>query len=259
MKILKIIFICIAFAAFFSCTPEKKFVYLQKKDDKTFSDSSAKAKKVDYKIKSNDFLYIKIASIDQNSNALNLNVSSSSSSTTNGSSDMGGLYFDSYYVNDSGYVSLPLLGKIHVKDSTVEQCQSSIQKLVDVYLKNSLVIVRLANFKVTILGEVNKPGTFMVYNSHINILDAIGLAGDLTINGSRKEIMLIRHNTPDKIVYLDLTDINLIHSDYYYLSPEDIIYIKPLRAKYFGTNPFPFATVFSVISTLLLLIDFFHK
>jgi polysaccharide export outer membrane protein len=99
----------------------------------------------------------------------------------------------------------------------------------------------------------------MVYNSHINILDAIGLAGDLTINGTRKEIMLIRHSIPDKIVYLDLTNINLIHSDYYYLSPDDIIYIKPLRAKYFGTNPFPIATILSVFTTVLLLINYFKK
>ena len=248
MKIFNIFTFCISLIVFFSCTPEKKFVYLQKKDQKENQNASTEAKTVQYKIRPNDILYVKIIPNDQ---AYTVTATPQS----NVASDMS-IYFDSYNVSDSGIVTLPLLGKILVRDLTIDQFQSNIQKMVDVYLKNSLVIVKLVNFKVTILGEVNRPGTFRIYDTHINILDAIGLAGDLTINGSRKEIMLIRHSTPDKIVYLDLTDVNIINSDYYYLSPDDIIYIKPNKSKYFGTNPFPFATVLSAITTLLLLVSY---
>jgi polysaccharide export outer membrane protein len=254
IKIIKIGFICLILFALFSCTPQKNYIYLQDKGNgkgvtkdinKTYS----------YKIKPKDVLYIKTVPIDQ---ASSLSISSNEQTVSAFSTDLGA-YLNSFNVDDSGYVNLPLIGKILVNGLTIEESQKAIQEKVNYYLKNSLVIVKLLNFKITVLGEVNKPGSFNVYNTRINILEALGLAGDLTMNGNRKQIILVRQNDPDKVINIDLTDKQLLQSEYFYLSPDDVIYIKPNKSKFFGTNPFPFATVLSSITTIILILDYIHK
>jgi polysaccharide biosynthesis/export protein len=218
--------------------------------------NSGETKSFEYKVKPKDVLYIKIIPIDQTA-AISLNTDQGINNSM--FSTEISAYLNSYDVNDSGFVKLPMVGEVELKDQTLTQCQNTIQTKVDVYLKNALVIVKLMNFKITVLGEVTKPGIFNVYNTHINLLEALGLAGDLTMNGNRKEILLVRQSAPGKTVTLDITDKNIINSDYYYLMPDDVIYIKPNKAKFFGTNPFPFATVLSAITTLLLILNYLSK
>jgi polysaccharide export outer membrane protein len=174
------------------------------------------------------------------------------------SSDLSA-YLNSFDVDDSGFVNLPLMGKILVKDLGISECQKAIQEKVNLYLKNALVIVKLLNFNITVLGEVTKPGTYKVYNNQVTILEALGLAGDLTMYGNRKQILLIRQNNPENTITIDLTDKKLLNSDYFYLQPNDVLYIKPNRSKLFGTNPFPFATVLSSITTLILVLNYLSK
>ncbi|NTW33600.1 MAG: polysaccharide export protein, partial [Bacteroidetes bacterium] len=107
--------------------------------------------------------------------------------------------------------------------------------------------------------EVIRPGIYKVYNTKINILEALGMAGDLTIYGNRKDIMLIRQNLPGKYTFINLTDRNILNSNYFYLQPNDILYIKPNKSKFFGTIPFPFATVLSTITTLILVLNYVSK
>ncbi|HNW99364.1 MAG TPA: polysaccharide biosynthesis/export family protein [Bacteroidales bacterium] len=222
IKTLKICFVFfILIPSFFSCTPQKNYIYLQDKGNNSGTVSDKNISFV-YKIKPKDVLYIKTVPIDEES-SLSLNANTQ----TNAYSTELGAYLNSFSVNDSGFVELPMIGKINVKGLTIEESQKVIQEKVDYYLKNSLVIVKLLNFNITILGEVNKPGTFKVYNTQLNILEAIGLAGDLTMNGNRKQISLIRQNNPEKVIPIDITDKNLLQSEYFYLLPNDVIYVKP--------------------------------
>jgi polysaccharide biosynthesis/export protein len=249
-KIKQFCFIFSVLLVFVSCTPQKKLIYLQ--DNGGGSSEKNKAKPQEYIVKANDQLYIKTVPLDEpSSTSLNPNTYSSSNS---GTSD----YLDTYDVSDSGYVNLPLFGKVSVKDHTINECQKMIQDKADLYLKNSLVIVKLFSFNITVLGEVNNPGTFRIAKNQVNILEVLGLAGDMTVFGNRKQIMLFRQND-EKIIDIDITDRGLLSSDYFYLQPNDVLYVKPTRAKIFGTNPFPFSTVLSSITTLLLLINYFGK
>ncbi|MFH0865027.1 MAG: polysaccharide biosynthesis/export family protein [Bacteroidota bacterium] len=249
MKIKSILFLFI-FAGIFSCTPEKRYVYLQDKNESKTDNGSV----FTYRIRVSDALYIKIIPINDETSISIGNESNAGSSI----SDLGA-YLNSYDVDDSGCVKLPLAGKIQVKDLTIKECQETIQESVNVYLKNATVFVKLVNFNITVLGEVTKPGTYAVRNNQVNILQALGMAGDLTVNGNRTDIMVVRSTENNKIVYLDLTDKNIISSPYFYLLPEDVVYVKPNKAKFFGTNPFPFATVISTITTLLLILNYFSK
>jgi polysaccharide biosynthesis/export protein len=251
MKTAKVILFIFIFSVLFSCTPQKNYIYLQ---DKGNSDISATIKTFEYKIQPKDVLYIKTMSID-NESSLSLNSNSQSSDI----SGEQGAFLNGYCVNDSGYVELSLIGKVLVKDMTIQEIQKSIQEKVNFYLKNSIVVVKLLNFNITVLGEVNNPGNFSIYKTQLNILEAIGLAGELTVNGNRKEIAIVRHNNPEKITYVDLTDKNILQSEYFYLMPNDVIYIKPNKSKFFGTNPFPFATVISSITTLILILSYISK
>ena len=237
----------------FSCTPQKNYIYLQDKESNSGT-TNVKANTFEYKIKPKDVLYIKTVPIDEPSiTSLNSSVQASQIS-----SDLTA-YLNSFDVSDSGFVNLPLIGNVFVKDLSISECQKAIQEKVNQYLKNALVIVKFLNFNITILGEVTRPGTYKIYNNQINILEALGLAGDLTIYGNRKQILLIRQNNPENIIPIDLTDKKLLNSDYFYLQPNDVLYIKPNRSKLFGTNPFPFATVLSSITTLILILNYLSK
>ena len=251
MKLLKISYFVLLFLGIFSCTSPKNYIYLQDKGGNT--NNSTITKTYEYKIRPKDVLYIKIIPIDL-TNAISLNMEQGSANV-NFSTDMSA-YLSSYNVNDSGIIKLPLIGELDVRGKTISECQNIIQEKVDIYLKDALIIVKLLNFEVTVLGEVNKPGTFQVYNTQLDVLDALGLAADLTMYGNRKNVLLVRQTLPGKIITLDLTDKNIINSDFYYLMPNDIIYVKPNRSKFFGTNPFPFATVLSAITTIVLLMNY---
>ncbi len=169
-----------------------------------------------------------------------------------------GLYLDSYVVDDSGYIDFPLIGKIFIKDLKIDQVKNMVQSLINEYLKDVTVTVKLVSFNITVLGEVRMPGTHKVYQDKINIFEAISLAGDLNEFANRQKVALIRQTKEgSRVIYLNLNDINILQSQYYYLKPNDILYFAPLGIKRWGTETFPWALVFSAISTTLLLIYYF--
>src|SRR4030065_836641 len=105
-----------------------------------------------------------------------------------------GIYLNSYTVNDSGYVEFPLIGKIMVNNFTIEQIREKIQQRVNEYVKNTIVIVKLANFRVSMLGEFKNPGKYVVYQDKINIFEAIAMAGDMTDFAKRNKVLLVRQS-----------------------------------------------------------------
>lgn len=144
------------------------------------------------------------------------------------------LMLQGYLVSNEGKINLPVLGEIEVKNLTFTQVESKIQdELVSrQLLKNPIVVCRILNAKVTVLGEVRLPGTYTFYENNLTILQALGLAGDLNINGVRKNIKVIRmENNQQKIGEIDLTKKDWMNSPFYFIKPNDVIIVNPNTAK----------------------------
>lgn len=135
-----------------------------------------------------------------------------------------------YLVDSNGDIDFPVLGKLNTSEKNVEQFKEEITRYLNKYIKNPIVNIRTINFKISVLGEVNRPGYYNVPDGKITILDALALAGDLTIYGRREDILLVRDNGAIK-QRIDLTDANFINSSSYFLKQNDILYISPNESK----------------------------
>ena len=234
-----------------SCIPQKKIIYLQSQSDDDSINTFVNERKLDYKIQPGDNLYIRINSLEERSTAY---------FNQGGETGAGGgnLYLTSYLVSDSGYFNFPSLGFLYVKDMTAEEIQNDIEQRLAEYLKDPVVSVRLASFRITLLGEFNSPGKYDVYQNNINIFEAVSMGGDLTDFAKRNRIAIIRQTSNgSEIIRVNLNDKRILASDYYYLLPNDIVYAEPVKAKQFVSTNFPYGLVFSVLSTVLLLYVFF--
>ena len=239
----------------FSCVPQKKMMYLQGASNSDTARQFINERKLTYLIQPGDNLYIKVVSLDEKT-AILFNPLESTSGAQNANDQ--GIYLNSYTVSDEGFIEFPLAGKITVQNLNVEQIKERIQTVLDQYLKETVLIVKLVNFNLTVLGEVRRPGQYKVYQSEINIFEAMAMAGDLTEFADRYEVQIIRQTkTGSEIIPVNLEQANILSSDFYYLKPNDMIYVRPLKIKQYGFATFPYALIFSTISTALLLINFF--
>ncbi|RYY38001.1 MAG: hypothetical protein EOP46_00575 [Sphingobacteriaceae bacterium] len=143
-----------------------------------------------------------------------------------------------YLVDKLGNVDIPILGKAKLGGLTTVQARDLVREKAVKSFNNPVVDVRFANFKITLLGEVNRPAAYIIPNEQITVLDALGYAGDLTIYGKRNNVLLIRKNAQggNYSVRMDLTKKNLLSSPYFYLKQNDIIYVEPSRTKVLNSD-----------------------
>ena len=211
------------FTVIVSCTTYKDITYLRNLNPSS-ADSLYKSKPGIYKIQPADILYVKISCLDENINKV------FSQSTGSQISSGGGYYMTGYTVEQDGTINLPILGRLTVSGYTVPEALKEIQKITDKYITNAIVELRLVSFKISVIGEVKRPGQLNVYNDKANIFEVVALAGDLTYYGNRHSILLMRsYPEGTKTYWLDLTDKNILTSDLFYIQPNDIIYVKPYR------------------------------
>jgi polysaccharide biosynthesis/export protein len=252
-----LIFITILTFLFSSCVSQKKIKYLQQKQKEDTNTYFEASKTLDYKIQPKDNLYIRIMSPDEKTNAL----FNSMAGTVSGGATSGneaGIFLTSYSVSEEGYIEFPILGKIFVRELTVDQIKNLLQQLVDEYIKDAVVIVRMVNFKITLLGETGST-QLNIYQNKINIFEAIALAGDLTDFAMKKNVFLVRQvKGGSKIYTLDLTSNKILSSELYYLAPNDILYFAPLRAKQFGFTTFPYGFAMGVVTFFISLLTLFQ-
>jgi len=217
-----------------SCSSIKDVKYFKNIPDANQVTDLAAVNYIEPKIQADDILSINIQTVDplatqvlSNGNLQNSAIGATSAGST-GSQTVSG-----YLVDHSGNVELPVLGKIKVSEQTTEQARETIRSRASLYFKEPTVNLRFTNFKITILGEVTKPATYVISNEKINILDALGLAGDLTIYGKRNNIVLIRQEDDGtrKLVKLDITNSDILSSPYYYLRQNDYLYVEPSKSK----------------------------
>lgn len=253
----KLFFLSIIGLAVISCVPQAKMKYLQDKEGVTPVHEFQNVK-TDYKLRSGDYLYIRILTLDQKSNEIFANITGSGSSSGYMNYADQSLYLTSYMVNDSGYIKFPLLGNIYANGHTVTEMEQSLNKAVSEIIKESSVVVKLVLFNISVLGEVKNPGKYSVYNNRVNVFEALALANDLTSFANRSKVQVIRsEGSKNTIVTLDLLNKDILASPYYYLQPNDIIYIEPLKNKTYAFESFPYALIFSTITTALLIASFF--
>lgn len=144
-----------------------------------------------------------------------------------------------YLVNKSGDIFMPYIGSVHVEGLTTAAIHDTVLNKISVYFKNPVVNVRFANFKVTVLGEVRQPATFSLPNEKPTVLDALGLAGDITLFGKRDNVLLVRDADGRKeITRLNLDSTKIINSPYFYLRPNDVLYVEPSESRVASTNSF---------------------
>ena len=210
-----------------SCKTREKLVYFQ--NGVSGSDSSAvNTSNYTPSFKKDDLLSIVVTADDPETTIpFNLPAAAgtvaANSGYTSGNPERIG-----YLINENGVISLPYAGEIQIGALSRSEAVSLIQDKLSVYVKNPIVNIQILNFKVTVLGDVARPGTFKVPNERITLLEAIGLSGDLRITGNRKNVLVIRDNDGIKKEYrIDLTSSDLFSSPVYYLEQNDMVYVEP--------------------------------
>lgn len=222
------IFICFIFT---SCQSYKELITFRSGQEKTPTLVNLQKQeilnKVDIKLQTDDVLAIIIASPDP-ALATPYNIVSSQTTSTQASASSS----TTYLVNSEGFIELPTLGAIKVAGLSVKEVRQEIIKKVSKDLINPIVTVRLTNFKVSVLGEVTRPGEFPIDREHINILEVLSKAGDFTSYSDRRHVMVIREkNGVREVGELNLKDTLFFSSPYFFLQQNDIIYIEPSKGK----------------------------
>lgn len=203
-----------------ACTPMKKVVYFNQGATNELNKTVSPEK---HHLLEGDVLHVKILGVQEEAFGL-FNVDNNANNTQTTSAN---LFMNGFTIDSQGQIEIPSLGKIQVKNLTVEEAKEEIQRRANDFLIGATVIVKHINFQITILGEVNRPGTFTVYKDNITILEAIGLAGDLTDFASRNQLKLIRGT---KISPIDLTSKSLLSSNTFYLKANDVLYVEPISS-----------------------------
>lgn len=212
-----------------SCNLEKKIVYFQDSQDGEIIDTY---KGYTPKFKADDVLSILVTADDPvSTEPFNIEISAGANIRGN-SGYLTGAPGQGYLVDSLGIVNMPVIGKIKLAGLNRIEATLLLEKELEKYLMNPVVQIRIVNFKITVLGEVERPGTFSIPNERITILEAIGLAGDLKITGKRENIKIIRNIEGKQYQYvIDLTSKNSFKSPVYYLEQNDVVYIEPNKSQ----------------------------
>lgn len=204
------------------------------------------------KIQPNDVLSVDIRTIDPD---VNVALGSTSATNEKGITNEIAAAATGYLVDAEGNIELPIAGKIKVGGLSTAEAKEEVRLKAQEYYKQPVVNVRIINFKVTVLGEVHRPGSYLINGEKATILDALGQAGDLSIFGTRTNVILTRQELgKQKMVRFDLTDTTLFQSPYYYLKQGDVLYVQPTKGKAASNDGALMRTYAIITSTLSLFI-----
>ena len=247
---------------FGSCISNRKVALLQHNDvnEKNLPVDTVvrayDAQSFDYKVQPNDILSVRFESLTAKEYDF-FSTQAQQSGAAGMNFTQGGALLIGELVDEHGEIPFPVIGKVKVAGLTIFQIQEELQKLAQQYVESPVVKVRLLNYRITLLGEVNQEGTITLTNNRVNMLEAIALAGGLGELADRSNIKLIRQQGGEtKVQYLNLLEENFIESPYYYIYQNDVLIVSPLKQRpfrrYFGQN---LSLVVSTLSLLLLTIN----
>ncbi len=248
-----------------ACIPNKKVVYLQQADPEApsvLNDSLLTYSYQTYVVQPGDNLDINIKSLDGSTDEM-FNVGGANMQAAgqliNNASDI--FYLTGFNVDPNGMIDVPIIGRLPVAGKTLNQVRSEVEQAARIYIKDPYISVKLGGIRFTALGEFGAPGRYGVLQNRLTIYEAIATAGDLQIQANRKEALLIRQY-PDgqRIHQIDLTNRDLINSDFYYIQPGDQLYVAPLKVRELGTGITTFQTIGTIAATItavFLILNYF--
>ncbi|WP_166963681.1 polysaccharide biosynthesis/export family protein [Yeosuana marina] len=254
-----IFFICIAISIFFSsCITNKDLVYLQDKgtvvNDSLILSETSKP----YRVQVNDILSIKVKALDEELTAIFNPVETNGTNVAQ--QGQAQLYFNGFTVDLHGNIKFPILGDINVLGFTIEQIEDKVKsELLKQYFKQTaelFVTVKLAGLRYTVTGEVKSSGVLTLYQDRVNIIEALANAGDIKNTGDRTDVLVIRqYPQGQKIHHIDLTDKAAMQSPFYYIQPNDMILVKPLKRKALGAGETATQTLTTIASIFSVLVS----
>lgn len=258
-KLLPFIILIVLFT---SCNAYEKVAYVQEAGKQVEFNNATKANIPEVTLKAGDLLTITVNSnVSEAAAPFNLPLIPGGESMKNyaiGNSSVGGGGggLQNYLVDHKGYIVFPIIGEIHVAGMTKSELSETLKsKISPTYIKDKpIILIRYANYRISVLGEVARPGILNVNNERLSIFEAISMAGDLTIYGRRDNVMIVRENDKGEreTVRIDLRDSKLIDSEYYYLQQNDVLYVQPNNQKSRSTFIGQAETLsLSVVSTLI--------
>ncbi|MBC5993347.1 polysaccharide biosynthesis/export family protein [Pontibacter cellulosilyticus] len=242
---------------FASCSAPRNLAYFDNLREETVVTEKI-ANEAEAKIQPGDLLSINVTSLSPESNIL----FNKGALPTASNANVNGVTYvqetEGYLVDKSGFVVLPILGKVKLENFTREEAETQLTASLQKYLKEPVVNVRFRNFKVTVIGEVNRPSTFQVADGNVNILEALGMAGDMTAFGKRENVLVIRETKDERsMVRLNLNDKNILKSPFFNLQQNDIVYVEPDKAKEVqaSANPRNISIIVGAMSVLTIILS----
>jgi polysaccharide export outer membrane protein len=239
-----------------SCSPARNLIYFS--DLKNTTEYTEEIKnRAEPKIQPDDLLSINVSTLNPESNILFNNgvmQAIGGVSTANNATRAN----DGYLVDKNGSINFPVLGNIKLAGLTKTEAADKMVSEIKNSVKNPIVNIRFMNFKITVIGEVNRPSTFNIPTERINMIEALGLAGDLTLYGKRENVLLIREKSGVRsAIRVNLASKDILNSPYFYLQQNDILYVEPVKAKALQSSStsfyLPILSVAVSIMTIVLL------
>ncbi|MAP55570.1 MAG: sugar transporter [Altibacter sp.] len=247
----KVVLLILSLASLMSCATKKQILYFQ---DAETMDQAAIQETFEPIIEPNDILHISISSIDNEVVKPFERVTGLENNVGNSNPGLQG-----YLVDAEGMIRFPVLGDVSVAGKTRGEVQTILKEKLSEYIKDVVVDVRIMNFKITVLGQVNNPGVYAVKDERITLPEAIGLAGDFTLDGNRNEVVIIRENDGKRIVgRVDFTQTDFFNSRFYFLKQNDVVYVEPSlkgvkKSGFLPDIPALLSLVTVVLSTVIIL------
>jgi polysaccharide export outer membrane protein len=241
-----------------SCITNKDVVYLQDKGTIAIDSLQIKELSKPYRVQVNDILSINVKALDEELTNI-FNPVANGNNNANVNQGQAGLYFSGFTIDLHGNIKFPILGEINVLGFTIAEIEEKVKdELIKQYFKETaelFVTVKLAGLRYTTVGEVGT-GVHTLFQDRVNIIEALANAGDIAQTGDRRDVLIIRQY-PDgqKIHHIDLTDLAAMQSPFYYIKPNDIILVKPLRRKSLGAGQTAIQNITTMASILSVLVS----
>lgn len=248
----KNILLVVAIVFCFSCT-KRNLVYFSDLDP-VKGDSFTITSKSEPRIQADDLLSITVTSLNAESNMLfnaGVLIPAEGSNTT-----ISAPINESYLVDKDGFINYPVIGQIKLEGFTKQEAIIRMSELLVEYVKDPIINIRFMNFKVTVIGEVQQPNSFVIPTEKITVLEALGLAGDMTAYGKRENVLIIREKDGIRTANrLNLNNKEVLNSDFFYLQQNDIVYVEPYKTKAIqaDNNPRTFAIISSALTLAVIM------
>ncbi len=251
----RLLLFTLALAFFTSCVSKKQLTYLQEPEDSEEGTNDTlgyyKLQRTQYEVQPNDILSITVRSFDVETSKM-FNSQSGQAQNFNAGDLL--FYLQGYTVDMTGYIEIPVIGKLYVSGLNIEEVKLLVENKLNDFFKEEAVQanVQLAGVRFSVIGEVNRPGKYVIYQNQVNIFEALASSGDITTLGRRNAVQIVRQTSDGgvKIIDVDLNSSEVLKSPYFFIQPNDIINVKPLGVKSIGIGETAWGTFQSIVTVL---------